>query len=286
MKRSIEAATCGYRLRSQRAVEPRRHLGVFLVADPDDAGHVAHVAVVVRPPDRRDELVRQVLDVLVVLAELVADVGAAEQEGGDDGVLELESTRCSPPRPPRRRAAPGGREAATCSRCSRRRCRRGRASPRRPGRSGRGSIRSTGSEPRAAMRSLSARSMVLSGQNPSVQSRSSAIRSGGIARRNASPVLELLRVEQRLDVLAVDPVRPVAFQRVRHQVRGELDHPRAGVVRPLFVEADAEPVHRLEHCGQEQTDRPCADHVHAAFRWPGTGSMRGHAYPSIGLQIL
>ncbi len=48
-------------------------------------------------------------------------------------------------------------------------------------------IRSTGSAPRAAMRSLSARSMVLSGQNPSVQSRSSAIRSGGIARRNAIP---------------------------------------------------------------------------------------------------
>ena len=47
--------------------------------------------------------------------------------------------------------------------------------------------RSTEPDPRASMRSLSARSMVLSGQKPCVHSRRSAIRSEGIDRRNASP---------------------------------------------------------------------------------------------------
>src|SRR5262245_61146601 len=48
-------------------------------------------------------------------------------------------------------------------------------------------VRGTGWDWRASMSSLSECSMVLSGQNPSAQVRSSDIKSGGMDSRNASP---------------------------------------------------------------------------------------------------
>jgi hypothetical protein len=47
------------------------------------------------------------------------------------------------------------------------------------------SLRCTDSDPRPSIRSLRERSMVLRGQNPSAQARSSALRSGGMDRRDA-----------------------------------------------------------------------------------------------------
>jgi hypothetical protein len=55
-------------------VQMGRHRLVLLGADADDACDVADAAVVVRAVDHRDELVVRVLDVLGVLADLVAVV--------------------------------------------------------------------------------------------------------------------------------------------------------------------------------------------------------------------
>ena len=75
------------------AVEPWRHRLVVLGGDVDDARHVADAAVVVRAMDHRNELVVRVLDVLVVLAVLVAVVRLAVQEGDDERVLEPDLER-------------------------------------------------------------------------------------------------------------------------------------------------------------------------------------------------
>ena len=79
------------------AVESGRHRLVVLGGDVDDARHVADAAVVVRAVDHRNELVVRVLDVLVVLAVLVAVVRLAVEEGDDERVLEpdLERVRAS-----------------------------------------------------------------------------------------------------------------------------------------------------------------------------------------------
>jgi hypothetical protein len=54
---------------------------------------VADAAVVVGAVDRRNELVARVLNVLVVLAVLVAVVRLAVQEGDDERVFELDLER-------------------------------------------------------------------------------------------------------------------------------------------------------------------------------------------------
>src|SRR4026209_2467249 len=76
-------------------VESGRHRLVLLGADVDDARDVADAAVVVRAGDHRDELVVRVLDVLGVLAVLVAVVLLPVEERYDDHVFEsyLERVR-------------------------------------------------------------------------------------------------------------------------------------------------------------------------------------------------
>ena len=75
------------------AVELGRHRLVVLGGDVDDARHVADAAVVVRAVHHRDELVVRVLDVLVVLAVLVAVVRLPVEERDDERVLEPDLER-------------------------------------------------------------------------------------------------------------------------------------------------------------------------------------------------
>ena len=76
-------------------------------------------------------------------------------------------------------------------------------------------------------------------------------------RRNRLPereaLVELGRIEDGLDVVSVDVIGAVALDRVRDEVRRELDHPRARVLVPLLVEAHGEPLHRLEQRGEQET---------------------------------
>ena len=123
-------------------------------------------------------------------------------------------------------------------------------------------VRCTAFDARASIRSLTERSIELSGQNPSVQSRSSAIRSEGIDCLNARPSLELRRIEDGLDAVSVDVIGAVALDRVRDEVRRELDHPGARVLVALLVEAHRELVHRLEQRRQQETHGARADDVH------------------------
>ncbi len=112
-------------------VESGRHRLVVLGADVDDARDVADAAVVVRAVHHRDELVVRVLDVLVVLAVLVAVVRLPVEEGDDERVLEPDVDRVrvfgtSPDR------EPGDRVAGTCCPWSRSGRLPARASPSRP----------------------------------------------------------------------------------------------------------------------------------------------------------
>ena len=101
------------------------------------------------------------------------------------------------------------------------------------------------------------------------------MRSPGIDCRNARPSLQLRRIEDRLDAVAVDGVGPVALDGVGHQVRRELHHPRPRVRVPFLVEVHGEPVHRLQQRRQEQTDGPCTDDVNAR-RGGSMGIVPGH----------
>ncbi len=83
--------------------------------------------------------------------------------------------------------------------------------------------------------------MELSGQNPSTQLCRSARRSGGMDCLNASALVELGWIEDGLDAVSVDGVGSVALDRVRHEIRGELDHARSRVLAPFLVQAHGEP---------------------------------------------
>src|SRR4029453_3807285 len=93
MKRSIDCATLGKVARSHTPSNLGRHRLVLVGTDAHDAGHVGGDTVVVRAVDRRDELVAIVLGVLGVLADLVAVVELAVQEGDDERVLEQDVER-------------------------------------------------------------------------------------------------------------------------------------------------------------------------------------------------
>ena len=73
------------------AIESWRHRLIVLGRDVDDTRHMTDAAIVVRAVDHRNELVLRVLDVLVVLAILVAVVRLAVQEGDDEGVFEPDA---------------------------------------------------------------------------------------------------------------------------------------------------------------------------------------------------
>ena len=89
-------------------------------------------------------------------------------------------------------------------------------------------------------------------------------------RRNRLPeretIVELGRIEDGVDVVSVDVIGAVAVDRVRDEVRRELNHPRARVLVPLLVKPHGEPLQRLEQRGEQKTHWPCADHVHSCAR--------------------
>src|SRR5215471_18520890 len=70
-----------------------RHRLELFGADADDARDVADASVVVGAVHHRDELVLRVLDVLVVLAGLVAVVGLPVEERDDERVFEPDLDR-------------------------------------------------------------------------------------------------------------------------------------------------------------------------------------------------
>ena len=87
--------------------------------------------------------------------------------------------------------------------------------------------------------------------------------------------LELDRVEDRLDALAVDRVRLVALDRVGDQELGEGHHPGPRVRVAPLVETDGLAVDRLEEGGQEEADRSRPEDVDPAHRTRGRGNERG-----------
>jgi hypothetical protein len=95
------------------------------------------------------------------------------------------------------------------------------------------------------------------------------LKQGKEARVDRAPeverLLELAGCEDGADVVAVDFVGAVRRNRVRRQVRRQLHHAGSRVGRPLFVETDGEPFHRLQHRGHEESDRPCADDVDPSY---------------------
>src|SRR5215510_15452941 len=124
-------------------------------------------------------------------------------------------------------------------------------------------LRSTPFSPRASIRSLIELSMELSGQNPSTQLFISALRSEGMDCLKARALVELRRIENRLDTVSVDCIGPVALHGIRHEIRRELDHARSRVLPPLLIEAHGDSLHRLEQCCEQKTNWSCADHVHS-----------------------
>ena len=95
-------------------------------------------------------------------------------------------------------------------------------------------------------------------------------------------VLELARIEDGLDVVAVDAIGPIALDGVRDEVGRQLDHPGPRVLVPLLVEAHGEPLHRLEQRRQHEPDRPRSDDVHCSpgrHELGGGTGLRGHSPP-------
>ena len=131
--------------------------------------------------------------------------------------------------------------------------------------------------------------MALSGQNPCVHSRRSAIRSGGMDCLKREALVELRWIEDGLDVLSIDVVGAVALDRIRHEVRCELHHPGTRVLASLLVEAHGEPLQRLEQCRQQETHGSCADDVHSATGWQGLdgweAGLRRHSRPHLSRLI-
>ena len=85
--------------------------------------------------------------------------------------------------------------------------------------------------------------------------------------------LELDRLEDGLDALAIDRVHLVALDGVGDEVRRERHHPRPGVLAPSLVEADGLALDRLEQSRQEEADRTGADDVDSARRSFGRVSL-------------
>ena len=94
--------------------------------------------------------------------------------------------------------------------------------------------------------------------------------------------MELDRVEDRLDVLAVDRVLLVALDRVGDEVLGEGDHPGPGVLRPALVEADLLALGSLQERGEEEPDRSRPDDVDPSWRSQCCGRRRHVRHRSHG----
>ena len=261
-----------HRLRDHReplakpvAVEAAGHRVELVLADAHDARDVRDLAVVERAIHAGDELVGRVLDVLVVLAVLVAGVVPVVQERDHQRVLEPDELGV--------RAAPPGRLQGRAHRGRRSECRwrRRRCRPAPRARARRRIVtspatRSTVPVARASISSMSDRSIVLIGTNPSVHASRSARRSGRHGPPIGHPVLELDRVEDRRDVLPVELVGEIALDRLGHEIRRELDHPRPRVLGTLLVHAHPLAIDRLEEGREERADRSRTDDVDRPIR--------------------
>src|SRR5215469_8088379 len=75
------------------SVESRRHRLKLLGTDFDDARYMTDALVVVGAVDRWNEFVALVLDILVILAILVADICLAIQECDDERVFKPDLER-------------------------------------------------------------------------------------------------------------------------------------------------------------------------------------------------
>jgi hypothetical protein len=75
-------------------------------------------------------------------------------------------------------------------------------------------------------------------------------------------LVELQWIEDCPDAVSVDGIVFVALDRIRHEVRCELDHARSRVLAPLLIEAHGEPLHRLKQCREKETYGPGADDVY------------------------
>ena len=86
-------------------------------------------------------------------------------------------------------------------------------------------------------------------------------------RRDGSPerqqLAQFLGVEDGDDALVIDVIVTVGLDRVRHEKRRELHHPRARVLASFLIQADGDSVRRLEQCGQQETHWSCAEDVHS-----------------------
>ena len=125
--------------------------------------------------------------------------------------------------------------------------------------------------------------MVLSGQNPSAQARSSDIRSEADRPSAREACNQLRGVEDRVDALAVDVIGAIAGDGVRYEVLRQGDHAGSRVRWPLLVQVHGHAVHRLEQGRDQEPDRSRAEDVHSTpgpqgLEGRGTGS-RGHLPP-------
>src|SRR5215203_5089420 len=97
-------------------------------------------------------------------------------------------------------------------------------------------------------------------------------------RRNGLPkgedVADLLRIEDGLHALLIDVVSAIALDRLRHERRRELHHPRSRVVATLLIEVHGEPLRGLEQRRQDETDGAGAEDVNADGR-RGSRARRG-----------
>ena len=120
-------------------------------------------------------------------------------------------------------------------------------------------------------------------QRPSAQ-QCHQVRRNGPPKREA--LVELPWIEDGLDALFIDVVGAVALDRIRHEVRCELDHPRPRVVASLLVEVHGEPLRGLEQCRHEETDGARAEDVNSdgvseVVRWSAAAFV-----PRSGLNAL
>ena len=140
--------------------------------------------------------------------------------------------------------------------------------------------RCTGSETRVSIRSLTERSISLSGQNPSDQpvSKCHQVRCDPLPERDA--LSDLLRFEKGLDAVCVNGVGAIRLNRVGGEVRRELHHPGARVLGSLLVQLYRYSLDLLKQRGEQKSDWPGADHMHpsvdGSFLVCCWGRCRGH----------
>ena len=132
--------------------------------------------------------------------------------------------------------------------------------------------------------------MSLSGHEPQRPVLEQRHQVGGDRLPERESLVELRRIEDRLDAVAVDRIGAVALDRIGDEVRRELHHAGPRVVVSLLVEAHGDALHGLEQRRQHEADRARADDVHPTpwgrrlkGREPDRASIRSAARADGGL---